>query len=70
MSGDSIRIVVRDDGRSLDAEALFTEQASQQDPRAQALLTLKEKFDLTGGTMSVTSGDEGTFIRLELPAED
>ena len=70
MSGNSIRILVRDDGRSLDAEALFTAEASQQDPRSQALLTLKEKFDLISGTNSVTSGDEGTFIRLELPAED
>lgn len=71
MIGKVVRILVRDDGRAIDAEALFaSDEASHQDPRSQALLTLKEKFDLVGGAMSVTSGDEGTLIRLELPAID
>jgi len=71
LSGKVVRILVRDDGRAIDAEALFaSDEASHQDPRSQALLTLKEKFDLVGGAMSVTSGDEGTLIRLELPAID
>jgi two-component system, NarL family, sensor histidine kinase DegS len=68
MDGDVIKVIVRDDGRGFDAEALFTEDDGSHDSRAQALITMKEKFDLVGGRMSVTSSDQGTLVRTELPA--
>jgi signal transduction histidine kinase len=64
---DLVKVMVSDDGRGFDAEALFETDPARLDTRSQALVTLKEKFDLVGGMMSINSGDEGTVIRLELP---
>jgi two-component system, NarL family, sensor histidine kinase DegS len=65
----TVKITVHDNGRPFDAEALFEEDGGHlEDARSQGLITLKEKFELVGGTMSAHSGEDGTHIRLELPA--
>lgn len=71
MNSNMIKIGVQDDGRSFDAEAIFSDEDTHvQDSRAQGLLTLREKFELVGGSISVTSSEgDGTLVRLELPAE-
>ncbi len=70
MAGERIRAVVEDDGRSFDAEAIYAqEEIHSEDPRVQGLITLKEKFELVSGAMSVSSDDtNGTIIQLEIPA--
>jgi two-component system sensor histidine kinase DegS len=71
MSSDRIRVDVEDNGRGFDAEAAFTGDETNIDPRTQGLLTLKEKFELVGGSVAVTSSEtDGTHIHLELPASD
>jgi two-component system, NarL family, sensor histidine kinase DegS len=71
MSSDRIKVDVEDNGRGFDAEAAFSGDESHLEPRAQALLTLKEKFELVGGSLAVTSSEtDGSHIHLELPASD
>ncbi len=73
MSGSPIRITVQDDGRGFDAEAIFNESSGEeghQDARTSSILTLKEKMDLVGGSIAVSSSEtEGTTIRIELSAD-
>jgi signal transduction histidine kinase len=70
MSTNQIKIQVKDNGRGFDAEAMFSDEETPQDARAQGLITLKEKFELVNGSMSVISSEtEGTLVRLEIPAE-
>jgi two-component system sensor histidine kinase DegS len=69
MTGNTIRIAVQDNGRGFDAEAIFSNEEGHTDARDQGLITLKEKFELVGGSMSVVSSDtDGTLVRLELPS--
>lgn len=71
MSGNRIKASVEDDGRGFDVEAAFMSQEGHNDPRSQGLITLREKFELVGGSVSVTSSEnEGSIVRMELPAED
>lgn len=72
LSGDPIRIHYEDDGRSFDANSVFTSDQDDvsQDARVQALRMLKGKLELVGGTLSATSGDDGTQIRMEIPTGD
>lgn len=71
MSTDRIKVDVDDNGRGFDTEAAFMTEDTHSDPRAQGILTLKEKFELVGGSLVVTSNEtEGTTIHLELPASD
>ncbi len=72
LTSNRIKVVVEDNGRGFDAEAaLIGDESYQQDPRAQSLITLKQKFELVGGAVSVFSGEEqSTSVRLELPASD
>ena len=69
---DEVKALVEDDGRGFDAEAaLANDDHHPSDPRVQSIVTLKEKYELVGGSVSVTSGEtEGTVVRLELPSED
>jgi two-component system sensor histidine kinase DegS len=70
MTPERVRVVVEDDGRGFDAEAALAgnQEYQQPDPRAQSVLTLKEKFELAGGSVAVSSSEtEGTTVRLELP---
>jgi signal transduction histidine kinase len=71
MSNDRIKVDVEDNGRGFDAEAAFTGDETHLEPRAQGLLTLKEKFELVGGALSVSSSEtDGTRVHIELPASD
>lgn len=71
ITGNRIKITVEDNGRGFDAEAAMMGDDSYHDPRAQSLITLKQKFELVGGSVAVFSGEnEGTSVRLELPASD
>jgi two-component system sensor histidine kinase DegS len=72
MSTERIKVDVDDNGRGFDAEAIFmSSDETHLDARAQGILTLKEKFELVGGALSVNSSEtEGTNVHLELPASD
>ncbi len=68
MSAKTIKMAVQDNGRGFDADAIFTSDENLQDSRSRGLLTMKERFDLVKGSMSIQSGEaEGTLVRLELP---
>lgn len=71
MTGSRIKAVVEDDGRGFDAEAILHGDDSHLDARGQSLVTLKEKFELIKGMVNIFSSEnEGSSIRLELPASD
>jgi two-component system, NarL family, sensor histidine kinase DegS len=71
MSGNRIKVMVEDNGRGFDSGAIFTTDESHLDTRAQGILTIKEKFELVGGSIAVNSDENsGTSVRLELPASD
>lgn len=71
ISGNKIKISVQDSGRGFDAEAAFSGEEGMHDPRVQNLITLREKFELIGGSATVFSSEtEGTTVRLELPDHD
>ena len=71
ISGNRIKMTVEDNGRGFDAEAALIGDENYQDPRSQSLITLKQKFELVGGSLAVFSSEEqGTSVRLELPAAD
>jgi two-component system sensor histidine kinase DegS len=71
MGNTTVKISVQDNGRGFDVEAALNAEDSYQDPRAQSLVTLKEKFELIRGSVSISSNEtEGTMVRLELPVND
>ncbi len=71
LTGSRIKITVEDNGRGFDAEAAMMGDETYHDPRAQSLVTLKQQYELVGGSVAVFSGEEeGTSVRLELPASD
>jgi two-component system sensor histidine kinase DegS len=73
MNTDKIRVMVEDDGRGFDAETAMSgqEYQGQNDPRVHTILTLKEKYELAGGSVSVRSTEtDGTEVRLELPVNE
>lgn len=71
MGSNRVKAVIEDDGRGFDFEAAMSSQNHQADPRVQSIMTLKEKIELLGGSVSVNSTEtEGTVVRLELPVED
>jgi two-component system, NarL family, sensor histidine kinase DegS len=71
IQNDRVKINVEDNGRGFNADAIFSGEDVHSDPRAQDLITLKEKFELVGGSMAVNSSEtEGTSVRLELPVVD
>ena len=67
-----VKVVVDDNGRGFDTESAFSnEESHSQDPRIQGLITLKEKFELIRGSVSIVSGEtDGTSVRIELPTSD
>lgn len=68
--GNRVKTSVEDNGKGFDAAAIFTAEESHLDARAQGIITIKEKFELVGGTIAVTSDENsGTTIRLELPTD-
>lgn len=73
MGAERIRAVVEDNGRGFDVQSALSPDSEihNPDPRVQSITTLKEKFELVGGTLTITSSEtEGTTVRLELPASD
>jgi two-component system sensor histidine kinase DegS len=71
MSGTRIKIALEDNGRGFDANAAFSGEEGHNDARVSGLITLREKFELIGGSMQVLSSEnEGTSVRLELPESD
>ncbi|MAS36158.1 MAG: hypothetical protein CL610_19285 [Anaerolineaceae bacterium] len=72
MGGNRVKALVEDDGRGFNAEAAMREgDHHQNDSRVQSMMTLKEKFELVGGSISINSSEtEGTVVRLELPTDD
>ncbi|MGQ9888078.1 MAG: sensor histidine kinase [Aggregatilineales bacterium] len=73
MGTDRIKVTVEDNGRGFDVQSALAAngETHNSDPRVQSITTLKEKFELVGGGLSVTSSEtEGTIVRLELPASD
>lgn len=71
ISNDRVKVDVEDNGRGFDAQAAFTGDESHVEPRVQSIITLREKFELVGGSLSVTSGEtDGTRVHMELPTSD
>jgi len=72
MTSNTIKIQVVDNGRGFDAESIFrTSDDHPAEARAQSLITLKEKFELVGGSFTAQSSEtDGTTIRLELPGSE
>ncbi|MBA3869539.1 MAG: hypothetical protein H0X30_10325 [Anaerolineae bacterium] len=71
ISNDQVKVDVEDNGRGFDAQAAFTGDESHVEPRVQSIITLREKFELLGGSLSVTSGEtDGTRVHMELPTSD
>jgi two-component system sensor histidine kinase DegS len=69
MAPKRIRVLVEDNGRGFDAEATFASDELQLDTRQQGLVTLREKYELVDGTVTISSSEnEGTTVRLELPS--
>ncbi|MEQ8671713.1 MAG: histidine kinase [Aggregatilineales bacterium] len=70
MSGTMLRVAVQDNGRVVDAEAIFSDDdVHVDDSRSRSLMALKERFELVGGSMSINSSEsDGTLVRLELPS--
>jgi two-component system sensor histidine kinase DegS len=72
-NGGPVKVMVEDDGRGFDAEAAMAghDVHHSDDPRIQSIITLKEKFELVSGSVSVTSSEtEGTVVRFELPIDE
>ncbi len=66
-----VKISVQDNGRGFDVEAALNGEENYQDPRAQSMVTLKEKFELVRGSVSIISNEaDGTTVRMELPVND
>jgi len=71
ISSSRIKISVQDNGRGFDAESAFSSEADFLDPRVQMLHTLREKFELLGGSVAILSSEtDGTTVRMELPDTD
>ncbi len=70
MGQERIRATVEDDGRGFSVENSLSNQDASIAPRVQSVLTLKETFELVGGSLIISSSEtEGTTVRMELPAE-
>lgn len=73
MGAERVKVTVEDNGRGFDVQAALSADgdAHNADARSQSISTLKEKFELVGGGLSVISSEtEGTVVRLELPTSD
>jgi two-component system, NarL family, sensor histidine kinase DegS len=71
---ERVKATVEDNGRGFDVQATMTQGSNEgqaNDPRAQSILTMKEKFELVGGSLSVVSSEtDGTIVRFELPVDE
>jgi two-component system, NarL family, sensor histidine kinase DegS len=63
-------IDITDNGRAIDIDLLQSED-HPDDARIQGIITLRERFELIGGEISVSSGEgTPTEIRIEVPVQD
>ncbi len=63
-------ITVDDDGRAFDPEVQLTDD-HPDDPRAQGIITLREKFELVQGQVAVRGGSgENTQVKITMPIAD
>lgn len=69
VGANPVRASFEDNGRGFDAEAaLSSGEEHFQDPRVQALFTLREKYELIGGNLAMTSTEaDGTAVKMEMP---
>ena len=72
MNADPVKILIEDNGRGFNADAVFNpEEDDHGDARVMNLVTLRSKIELIGGSISIESGEnEGTTIRLEIPTDE
>ncbi len=63
-----IKVLVEDDGRGFDPDLMENSDESKLPSRVRDLITMREKFVLVKGATKASSTDNGTTIRLELPA--
>jgi two-component system sensor histidine kinase DegS len=69
LSGSTIKMLVEDDGRGFNPEPIFSGEEGNLDARTQGLMNLKERIEMVGGSIAITSDESsGSTIRLELPA--
>ena len=68
MTTGTIKVLVEDDGRGFDPDLMENTDESKLPSRVRDLITMREKFILVKGATKVSSTDNGTTIRLELPA--
>jgi two-component system sensor histidine kinase DegS len=67
---DRAEITIEDNGRAFDAEMLTSED-HPDDARAQGLITLREKFELVGGEVSINRNEKDiTEAHITMPVED
>ncbi len=69
VGANPVKASFEDNGRGFDAEAALTSGEEHfQDPRVQALFTLREKYELIGGNLSMTSTEaDGTSVKMDMP---
>ncbi len=71
MTTERIKVDIEDNGRGFDAQSAFSSDEGGGEPRVQGIITIREKFELVGGKLSVNSSEtDGTQIHLELPSSD
>lgn len=70
LHGDTLRVVVEDDGAGFDASLLDEDRDDEHfdNARIQSLAMLKGQFELVQGQVDVRSSDNGTIVKLQLPA--
>lgn len=71
MGNASWRVIMEDDGTGFDAEKIFEtgDDIGYSDARVEQLRNLKNRWEMIGGTIDVSSDEEtGTRVRMELPS--
>jgi two-component system, NarL family, sensor histidine kinase DegS len=67
---DHAKVTVQDNGRPFDAEEMLSDD-HPDDPRAQGIMTLREKFELINGEVSINNLESGgTEARIEMAISD
>ncbi|MCF8033592.1 MAG: PAS domain S-box protein [Desulfarculaceae bacterium] len=67
MGEETLRMVVSDHGRGFDVEAILEGGGAG---RSLGLLGIRERMNLLGGRMDLTSSDQGTRLVVEVPLEE
>ncbi len=71
---ERVKVTVEDNGRGFDVQSALSQipiEGQAADPRATSIITMKEKFELVGGSLSVVSSEtDGTIVRFDLPVDE